>query len=98
MAPLIFISLFVFITQGQILPLDISLPTEGYNLCAPTFACELIMPSTVAQCEPVLIYYNITEPGIYVDLLTPDTGIIFLFLYTPLGIGYLEWICDIPAG
>ena len=87
--------LFVFTIRGEIL--DISRPTEGYNLCDPTQDCELIMPLTIAQCEPVLIYYNMPFSSVYFNLSAPDSGDAFLSLYTTLGIGYMEWICDIPA-
>ena len=73
-------------------------PTEGYYIGNAGFGFDIIMPLSIAQCEPVLIYYNITGATLVgVALHTPELYI-FLTLYFPRGVGYLDWICDIPAG
>jgi len=77
---------------------QIARPTEGYELGNVTLGVDVILPLSIVQCEPVLIYYNNTGTNLTtVVLYTPDLYI-FLTLYFPPGVGYLDWICDIPAG
>jgi len=58
----------------------------------------MIFPLSIVQCEPVLIYYdNPTTDHSFVFLYTPDRDL-FLTLAFPPGVGYLDWICNIPAG
>jgi hypothetical protein len=86
-------------------------PSEGYQLGdpgnpdAPLF--DIIMPLTVAQCETVLIYYNNTAWNaanggpLYLLLsnpsIMPDTAFIAI-QFPSSDVGYLSWICNIPAG
>jgi len=81
--------------------LDKSLVQQGYQVCAHIpDGVDIIFPVSIVQCEPVLIYYNITDTDqIGVGFFTPDLySYSFLRLYFPVGVGYLDWICDIPAG
>jgi hypothetical protein len=92
-------------TVGQAVP-----PTEGYQLGDPSDGADsydVIMPLTVAQCEPVLIYYNFTlwpaydNPGLTLfPPIQPPIPLIFAFasFQFPNDVGYFEWICNIPAG
>jgi hypothetical protein len=93
---LVSLTVFTAVAFGQLAP-----PTEGYQLSnSSTF--DIILPLTVAQCEPVLIYYNITnEPTAHnlLQLFTPDSpGELLVTFDFPNLIGYLEWICNIPVG
>jgi hypothetical protein len=112
--PTIHMAAFVFMatTLGQPAP-----PTTGYQLGGPVLIgsessgsegpwVDVIMPFTVAQCEPVPIYYNMTAwtkgGAIKLYFSTPtllvsdNQGI--LYIEFPSGsIGYYEWICNIPA-
>ena len=71
----------------------------------PTHAIQLSrsydvrFPSTVSQCEPVLIYHN-TPESYALHIYTMESGLsrTLVRLTIPRGIGYLEWICNIPAG
>jgi hypothetical protein len=92
LASFLAVLIFAAMTVGQPAP-----PNEGYQLSdSPLF--EIIMPLSVAQCEPVLIYYDITKkPDVYLLLFTPDFDILASFKFPGL-IGYLEWICNIPSG
>jgi hypothetical protein len=55
----------------------------------------------MTQCEPFLVYYNITVPvSPFIAFYTPDlAGNALLTLLPPASaIGYIDWICNIPAG
>src|SRR5215472_8675196 len=58
---------------------------------------DIRFPLTLTQCEPVLIYYNMASAA-YLRFETSDRQTNLLNLYVPVGAGYIEWICDIPAG
>ena len=77
---------------------QIARPTEGYQLGNVTAGFDIIFPVSIVQCEPVLIYYNFTnEDSLFLN--SPGfNGNTFLVLTFPIGVGYLDWICDIPAG
>jgi hypothetical protein len=85
-------------TIGQPTP-----PTEGYQMGSP-LDYDLIMPLSVAQCEPVLMYYNITNvfysepPTLFFFSASLGTAVTFVTFGFLNPIGYLEWICNIPAG
>jgi hypothetical protein len=93
---LLLLSALTVVTFGQ------SPPTEGYQLSFPNSSYEIIMPLTITQCEPVYIYYNIaSDPSAYnlLDFITADSaGDTIMEFDFPSPTGYLEWICDIPAG
>jgi hypothetical protein len=60
---------------------------------------EVRFPLTVTQCEPVFIYYNTTARFNGVGLSSRiDIPSFLLIGYFPVGVGYVEWICNIPAG
>jgi hypothetical protein len=73
---------------------------QGVQLSNPAVNPDLDIrfPLTVAQCEPIRIYYNSSTTDNYgIVFFTPDFTTI-LRITAPIGVGYLEWICDIPAG
>jgi hypothetical protein len=70
-------------------------PATGwpYN---PAEGQEFIFPLTATQCEPFYIWYNVTRDNFFTFLdasFYPSVSFTF-----PQGVGYLEWICNIPAG
>jgi hypothetical protein len=97
-------------TLGQAVPP----PSEGYQLGGPVNpsdpggpSFDIIMPLTVTQCDPVLIYYNITAwnaaNGGPLDLLLSNPSLTSDFAFVTIqlpssDIGYLTWTCNIPAG
>jgi hypothetical protein len=73
-------------------------PAQGVQL---SNEFDTIFPLTVSQCAPVFIYYNTTPIYGYRTFLTIYTLVYDEYLLRfelPLGVGYLEWICNIPAG
>jgi len=90
----------VVVFLAAILPIlaQVTRPTEGYEITNVPNNYDIIFPLSIVQCEPVLIYYNnIGTDWISVDLHAPDGGYI-LQLDFPPGVGYLDWICNIPSG
>jgi len=73
-----------------------SLPTQGVQLGYDVY---IRFPAAVSQCEPVLIYHD-TPEGYTLSIYTrtPSDTPTLIRLHLPYGIGYLEWICNIPAG
>ena len=59
---------------------------------------DVRFPLTVAQCERIRIYYNITREVEGIFILAPGDAAGVLRIHVPPGIGYIEWICDIPSG
>jgi len=89
----IFASATILTVLGQI-----ARPTEGYYIGNVGVGIDVIFPLSIVQCEPVLIYYNNpTTVQFFVDFYTHDNSRL-LSLDFPPGAGYLDWICDIPAG
>ena len=90
----ILLSAFAMTVQPQPSP-----PTQGIQLASTD---DVRFPLTISQCEPVFIYYNVDTPGysLVISTIVDDiNAIIYLLrLNIPLGSGYLEWICNIPAG
>ena len=68
-------------------------PAEGIQLSA---TLDVRFPVTVAQCEPVLIYYHTIDT--YNVRIYSGRSQLVASLLIPVGIGYLEWVCNIPAG
>ena len=71
-------------------------PTQAVQLSR---LYDVRFPSTVSQCQPALIYRDTPEsyaPHIY----AMESGVsrTLIRLTIPRGIGYLEWICNIPTG
>ena len=83
---------------------QISSSATGVQLAHPDEGWDIIFPLSVAQCEPVSIYYNHTLPTpgrtIHISVNDPQESTVLLTIDPPqdYGVGYLEWICDIPAG
>jgi hypothetical protein len=83
-------------------------PAQGIQLGSIPDGRDLRFPLTATQCEPVFIFYNNTRssgPGVIgVELITAelgDTGSAYNLLTIgpiPVGAGFFEWICNIPAG
>ena len=74
-------------------------PTEGVQLGLPDEGIDFRFPLNVTQCEPVFMYYNLTpsSPSYYLGIR--DTNFTEVIgIEVPIGIGYIEWICNIPAG
>ena len=73
-------------------------PAEGIQLGNPSIGWDVRFPLTITQCEPVFIYHNNSYTLLGgVGFVTPD-GEYFLFVGPfPLGAGYFEWVCNIPA-
>src|ERR1700730_502853 len=61
---------------------------------------RFIFPFTAAQCESFDIYYNSTVEPIFhfYDSTTPNPLFTLLTFRIPPGVGYVEWICNIPGG
>ena len=74
-------------------------PAEGIQLGDPLASHDVRFPLTITQCEPVFIYYNNTYSGYSggVGFATLDNRDLLLIRPFPLGVGYFEWICNIPA-
>ena len=76
-------------------------PTQGIQF-SDSDLFDIRFPLSVSQCDPVLIYHNTTGPSfIGIDTTIPAEPLRLCRLVTlniPTGIGYLVWICDIPAG
>ena len=69
--------------------------SEGIQLARVN---DIRFPLTVAQCEPVLIYYNVNTTGGSHLFLHSASSELLAHLAIPVGVGYLEWVCNIPAG
>jgi hypothetical protein len=78
-------------------------PTQGHEQGSPVNGWDIVFPLQFFQCEPALIYFNITtDLPVFATLTAPDAleydEFRLITLIFPQGIGYLEWICNIPAG
>jgi hypothetical protein len=80
-------------------------PTQlpgGVQLGFPEFGDDIRAQFTATQCEPFLIYYNTSRGAITpVVVGSPEMRDDLIFFPIPAANvtnGYLEWICDIPAG
>ena len=79
---------------------QIARPAQGYEMGNVTAGFDVILPLSIVQCEPVLVYYNITGTAPYnlsMVLIGSDNSRL-LSLDIPPFVGYLDWICNIPAG
>jgi hypothetical protein len=79
-------------------------PTQGVHL---SNSSDILFPAVVSQCEPVLIYYNTTgRTEFYPVLIFTQVHVVgdtyryqdLISFSVPIGVGYFEWLCDIPAG
>jgi hypothetical protein len=72
-------------------------PAQGIQL-ASCLPFDVFFPLTVSQCEPVFVYYNTTVPQSFgISTISGEYTDLIIFAI-PTGIGYFEWICNIPAG
>jgi len=98
-----FIATLIFVALGQE---SVPRPTEGCQVGNPDAGLDVILPLSIAQCEPVLIYYNITSPTFSPLLFSSpydfQRGDFSLLISIPdkpkPPTGYLDWICNVPAG
>jgi hypothetical protein len=92
--------LFIFLILVAIVLAQPSPPALGIQIGNLTIGSDIRFPLNVTQCEPVFIYYNVTiTVDYYVVLL--DAGHSYHVLTIgpiPIGVGYFEWVCNIPAG
>ena len=89
--------LFIFLILASIVLAQPSPPAQGIQTGYES-GLDIRFPLAVTQCEPVFIYYNTTiSLQATVTLVTPETGALFGLLI-PGGVGYIEWVCNIPAG
>jgi hypothetical protein len=74
-------------------------PAEGIQIGSPLAGWDVRFPLTITQCEPVFIYYNNTYSATYggVGFESLDGRYLLFVGRFPLGVGYFEWICNIPA-
>jgi hypothetical protein len=79
-------------------PGQLATPADGYQLGTGAAGNSIIIPKSFAQCEPFLIFYELFEVVSTVLVLSTIEGDTIVTLSLPLGSGYLEWICNIPAG
>ena len=76
-------------------------PAQGIQLGNPRAGINIVIPASMTQCESFLVYYNITAlVSPHIALYTPDlVGDALLTLLPPgSAIGYIDWVCNIPAG
>jgi hypothetical protein len=98
------LSLATFVVVASVTPVALS-QLEGIALLdSPNY---IILPLAATQCQPFLIFYNVTAPDAgALWLLSPqdvvefgrEFGVGFASIDIPVGTGYLLWICNIPAG
>jgi hypothetical protein len=82
---------------------------EGVQLGMPPLF-DIVVPLTATQCEPFLIYYNMSRYS-YLPSPAPQTLIFeggtdvpsdipggFITILFPPEVGYMSWTCNIPAG
>jgi hypothetical protein len=91
--------LFIFLILAAIVLAQPSPPALGIQIGSPRGGYDIRFPITVTQCEPVLIYYNVTTASFSVYLVNAEfTRDLLRIGPIPFGVGYIEWICNIPAG
>jgi hypothetical protein len=72
---------------------------QGYQLGDPMRGISVVFPLTVAQCDTVVVFYNVTiSDKVPVLLYPPHDSSPLLTITPPRGAGYLVWRCTIPAG
>jgi hypothetical protein len=73
--------------------------SQGYQLGDPIGGISVVFPLTVAQCDAVVVFYNVTiSDQVPILLYPPNDSSPFLTITPPNGAGYLVWRCTIPAG
>jgi hypothetical protein len=91
--------LLLFLILAGIVLAQPSPPAQGIQIGAPSFGADIRFPLTVTQCEPVFTFYSISTSSLLVYLVTPDLNSYVLTIGPiPVGVGYFEWLCKIPAG
>jgi hypothetical protein len=97
--------LFISLILAAIVLAQPSPPAQGIQLGAPLEGCDIRFPLAVTQCEPVFIFYDvpITSSGslffVSISFLTTESIYRQVLTFGPfsVGVGYLEWVCNIPA-
>jgi hypothetical protein len=80
--------------------------TPGVQLGDPTQGIDLVLPLSISQCDHFLVFYNVTQTsddasstsGAAIEFGNVGESRVFFTLKPPEGAGYLDWVCDIPAG
>jgi hypothetical protein len=80
-----------------------SLPSrpEGVQLGDPANGLDITVSPSMTQCEPFLVYYNITSTSSpFIAFYRSDVlGHALLTLHPPApAAGYIDWTCNIRAG
>ena len=82
----------------------------GIQVGAPEWGIDVRLPMFITQCEHFIIFYNITPTaeGVAAQIQYPQEGSIafippdfagtFFELFPLNGTGYIDWVCNIPAG
>jgi hypothetical protein len=76
-------------------------PAQGIQLGNPPAGINIVVPASMTQCESFLVYYNISVPfSRFIAFYTPNlVGDSLLTLLPPASLnGYIDWVCNIPAG
>ena len=80
-------------------------PTRGFQIGNTNLALDVVVPTSMAQCESFLVYFHITirpKPWPRIMFYTPDLlGELLTLQLGPAGTagpGYIDWTCNIPAG
>ena len=93
-ASFLLLGVLTLAVRGQVVT---TRPLQGYQVGSEGF--DIIMPLSIAQCEPVLIYYNNTQTvADFLSFETPDALYNIISFSIPPGAGYLDWFCNIPTG
>jgi hypothetical protein len=89
----------VFLAVVETMAQPPAAPVTGYQMGIPP-TDSVILPQTMSQCEPFLVYYNTTSFGLNFELFiaSADASAIVANITIPNGVGYVDWICNIPAG
>ena len=91
--------LLVFLILAAIVLAQPSPPALGIQLGSSGSGSYVTFPLTVTQCEPVFIYYDNTIFNNFFYLYNGEYTYAFLAIGPiPVGAGYFEWFCNIPAG
>jgi hypothetical protein len=92
--------LLIFLILAAIVLAQPSPPAQGIQIASgpPDFGIDVRFPLTVTQCEPVFIYYNNTSGSTVNVYLSTNIQNLLDIYPIPVGAGYIEWICNIPAG
>ena len=78
------VALAALATSVVVFQVFVAVLGQGYDIGDPTAGIDIIFPSSIVQCEPVLIYYN--NPGtdqVQVSLIAPGDYSVLTFYFPP---------------